>query len=69
MDIEILNSLEKIPVPRHVANWLDTLSTGLFGLNYDMVSSEIYDWVFETDANLKKIHLAVVIGYTVETEV
>lgn len=69
MDIETLNSLEKIPVPRHVADWLDKLTTGLFGLNYDMVPSEIYDWVFETDANLKKIHLAVAIGYAVETEV
>lgn len=66
MNTETLNSLEKIPVPQHVADWLDKLSHGLFGLNYDMVPSEIYDWVYATEENLKKIHLAVVVGYTIE---
>ena len=66
MNNETLDSLEKIPVPQHVADWLDTPSHGLFGLNYDMVPSEIYDWVYATNDNLKKIHLAVVVGYTIE---
>ena len=60
--------LEKIPVPQHVADWLDKLSNGLFGLNYDMVPSEIYDWIYETDDNLKKLHLAVVVGYVVDND-
>lgn len=58
--------MKKVPVPQHVADWLDKLHHGLFGLNYDSVPSEIYDWVYETDDNLKKIHLAVVAGYVVE---
>ena len=66
MNTETLNSLEKIPVPQHVADWLDKHSHGLFGLNYDMVPSKIYDWVYATEDNLKKIHLAVVVGYTIE---
>lgn len=66
MNIEILNSLEKVPVPQHIADWLDKNRRSLFGLNYDMVPSEIYDWVYATEDNLKKIHLAVVVGYVVE---
>lgn len=66
MNTETPDSLEKILVPQHVADWLDKLSHGLFGLNYDMVPSEIYDWVYATEDNLKKIHLAVVVGYIVD---
>ena len=43
MNTETPDSLEKILVQQHVADWLDKLSHELFGLNYDMVPSEIYD--------------------------
>lgn len=66
MNIKILDSLEKVPVPQHVADWLDRNRCSLFGLNYDSVPSEIYDWVYATEDNLKKIHLAVVAGYIVD---
>ena len=66
MNTKTLNSLDKIPVPQHVADWLDKLSHGLFGLNYDIVPSEIYDWVYANNDNLKKLHLAVVAGYIVD---
>ena len=58
--------LDKVPVPQHVADWLDKVNHKLFGLNYDSVPSEIYDWVYATEDNLKKIHLAAVAGYVVE---
>ena len=59
---------EKVKIPQFVANWLSNLKSGLFGLNYDSVSSEIYDWVYDTEDNLGKLHLAFVYGYDVEEE-
>lgn len=58
----------KVKVPQFVADWLSNLKSGLFGLNYDSVSSEIYDWVYATEDNLRKLHLAFVYGYEVEKE-
>lgn len=55
-------------VPQFVADWIEKNKGSLFGLNYDSVSSEIYDWVYEEEGNLKKLHLACAIGYTVEKE-
>lgn len=60
---------EKVTVPQFVADWIEKNRGSLFGLNYDSVSSEIYDWVYEEkeeEGNLKKLHLACAIGYTVE---
>lgn len=59
---------EKVTVPQFVADWIEKNKGSLFGLNYDSVSSEIYDWVYEEEGNLKKLHLACAIGYTVEKE-
>ena len=59
---------EKVKIPQFVADWLSNLKSGLFGLNYDSVSSEIYDWVYATEDNLRKLHLAFVYGYEVEKE-
>ena len=59
---------EKVTVPQFVADWIEKNRGSLFGLNYDSVPSEIYDWVYEEEGNLKKIHLACAIGYTVEKE-
>ena len=61
---------EKVTVPQFVADWIEKNRGSLFGLNYDSVSSEIYDWVYEEEeeGNLKKLHLACAIGYTVEKE-
>ena len=59
---------QKVTIPQFVADWLSNLKSGLFGLNYDSVSSEIYDWVYATEDNLRKLHLAFVYGYEVEKE-
>jgi hypothetical protein len=67
-DLEQLDEPEKVVVPQFVADWLSNLKSGLFGLNYDSVPSEIYDWVYATENNLKKLHLAIVFGYEVEKE-
>ena len=69
--IEQLNEPQKPVVPQFVADWIEKNRGSLFGLNYDSVSSEIYDWVYEEEeeeGNLKKLHLACAIGYTVEKE-
>ena len=67
-DLEQLDELQPVKVPQFVADWLSNLKSGLFGLNYDSVSSEIYDWVYDTEDNLGKLHLAFVYGYEVEEE-
>ena len=59
---------QKTVVPQFVADWLSKLKSGLFGLNYDSVSSEIYDWVHAEEDNLRNLHLAFVYGYEVEKE-
>lgn len=59
---------QKVTVPQFVADWIEKNRGSLFGLNYDSVPSEIYDWVYEEEGNLKKLHLACAIGYTVEKE-
>ena len=59
---------EKVTVPRFVSDWIEKVGGNLFGLNYDMVPNEIYDWVNEEKGNFKKLHLACAIGYTVEKE-
>ena len=61
-----LDEPQKVAVPQFVADWIEKNKGSLFGLNYDSVSSEIYDWVYEEEGNLKKLHLACAIGYTVE---
>lgn len=63
-----LDEPQKQVVPQFVADWIERNKGSLFGLNYDSVSSEIYDWVYEEEENLKKLHLACAIGYTVEKE-
>ena len=63
-----LDEHQKVVVPQFVADWLEKVKNKLFGLNYDSVPSEIYDWVYEEEGNLKKLHIACVIGYTVEKE-
>lgn len=65
---KIRQELNKPVVPQFVADWLEKVKNKLFGLNYDSVPSEIYDWVYEEEGNLKKLHLACVIGYEVEKE-
>lgn len=55
-------------IPQFIADWVDKLKSGLFGLNYDSVSSEIYDWVYAEEENIKKLHLAVVVGYEFKEE-
>ena len=67
-DLEQLDEPQPVKVPQCVADWLSNLKSGLFGLNYDSVSSEIYDWVYATEDNLRKLHLAFVYGYEVEEE-
>lgn len=69
-DLKQLDEREKVVVPQFVADWIEKNRGSLFGLNYDSVSSEIYDWVYEEEeeGNLKKLHLACAIGYTVEKE-
>ena len=66
--IEQLDEPQKTVVPQFVADWIEKNKDSLFGLNYDSVSSEIYDWVYEEEGNLKKLHLACAIGYTIEKE-
>ena len=66
--VKQLDEPEKIKIPQFVADWLSNLKSGLFGLNYDSVSSEIYDWVYAAEDNLRKLHLAFVFGYEVEEE-
>ena len=65
---KIRQELNKPVVPQFMADWIEKNKGSLFGLNYDSVSSEIYDWVYEEEGNLKKLHLACAIGYTVEKE-
>ncbi|MGK8362596.1 DUF1642 domain-containing protein [Streptococcus oralis] len=65
---KIRQELNKPVIPQFVADWLSNLKSGLFGLNYDSVSSEIYDWVYHTEDNIRKLHLAFVYGYEVEKE-
>lgn len=67
-DLEQLDEPKKVTVPQFMADWIEKNRGSLFGLNYDSVPSEIYDWVYEEEGNLKKIHLACAIGYTVEKE-
>lgn len=55
-------------IPQFIANWVDNLKSGLFGLNYDSVPNEIYDWVYADEENIKKLHLAVVVGYEIKDE-
>lgn len=64
----IEDELQKPVIPQSVADWIKKNKGSLFGLNYDMVSGEIYDWVYGEEGNLKKLHLACAIGYTVEKE-
>lgn len=59
---------QKPVVPQFVADLIEKNKGSLFGLNYDSVSSEIYDWVYGEEGNLKKLHLACAIGYEVEKE-
>jgi len=66
--IEQLDEPEKEKIPQFVADWLSNLKSGLFGLNYDSVPSEIYDWVYAAEDNLRKLHLAFVYGYEVGEE-
>ena len=66
--IEQLDEPQEPVVPQFMADWIEKNKGSLFGLNYDSVSSEIYDWVYEEEGNLKKLHLACAIGYTVEKE-
>lgn len=66
--IKQLDEPQPVKVPQFVADWMSNLKSGLFGLNYDSVSSEIYDWVYDTEDNLGKLHLAFVYGYEVEEE-
>lgn len=67
-ELKQLDEPKPVKVPQFVADWLSNLKSGLFGLNYDSVSSEIYDWVYDTEDNLGKLHLAFVYGYEVEEE-
>ena len=65
---DLYDSLFPKPVvPQFVADWIDDKS-GLFGLNYDSASDELYDWVYANEENIKKLHLAFVRGYEVEKE-
>lgn len=67
-NIQQLDDQPKPVLPKTVAEWLSKLRDGLFGLNYDSVSSEIYDWVHAEEDNLRNLHLAFVYGYEVEKE-
>ena len=67
-DLKQLDESQKVTIPQFVADWLEKTKNKLFGLNYDSVSSEIYEWAYEEEGNLKKMHLACAIGYTVEKE-
>lgn len=63
-----LKEVEIPEIPQFIANWVDNLKSGLFGLNYDSVPSKIYDWVYAEEENIKKLHLAVVVGYKIKEE-
>ena len=63
-----LKEVEIPQIPQFIADWVDNLKSGLFGLNYDSVSSEIYDWVYADEGNIKKLHLAIVVGYEIKEE-
>ena len=65
---KIRRELNRPVVPQFVAEWIEKVGNKLFGLNYDSVPSEIYDWVYGEEGNLKKLHLACAIGYEVEKE-
>lgn len=67
-DLNQLDEPQGVTIPQVVADWIEKNRGSLFGLNYDSVPSEIYDWVYEEEGNLKKLHLACAIGYTVEKE-
>lgn len=67
-NLKEIKKSQKVTVPQFVADWIEKNRGSLFGLNYDSVPSEIYDWVYEEEGNLKKLHLACAIGYTVEKE-
>lgn len=67
-ELKQLDEQKPVKVPQFVADWLSNLKSGLFGLNYDSVSSEIYDWVYATEDNLRKLHLAFVYDYEVEKD-
>ncbi len=66
--IEQLDEPQKPVVSQMVADWIEKVGNKLFGLNYDSVPSEIYDWVYGEEGNLKKLHLACAIGYEIEKE-
>lgn len=63
-----LKEVEIPEIPQFIADWVDNLESGLFGLNYDSVPSKIYDWVYAEEENIKKLHLAVVVGYEIKEE-
>ena len=67
-DLKRLDEPQKPVVSQMVADWIDKVGNKLFGLNYDSVPSEIYDWVYGEEGNLKKLHLACAIGYEIEKE-
>lgn len=67
-DLRQLDEPQKVEIPQLIADWIEKVGGSLFGLNYDSVPSEIYDWVYEEKGNLKKLYLACAIGYTVEKE-
>lgn len=70
-DLKQLDEPQKVTIPQFVADWIEKVGGKLFGLNYDSVPIEIYDWVYGEDGeegNLKKIHLACAIGYEIEKE-
>lgn len=63
-----LKEVEIPEIPQFIADWVYNLKSGLFGLNYDSVPSKIYDWVYAEEENIKKLHLAVVVGYKIKEE-
>ena len=67
-ELKQLDEPKPVKIPQFVADWMSNLKSGLFGLNYDSVSSEVYDWVYAAEDNLRKLHLAFVYGYEVEKE-
>lgn len=58
--------LSKPELPKEVGVWLDSCSySGLF----DAVADCVWDWLDEDyEGNVKKLHLAFAIGYTIEKE-
>ena len=53
-----LKEVEIPEIPQFIADWVDKLKSGLFGLN----------WVYAEEENIKKLHLAVVVGYEIKEE-